>query len=302
MPEDEYDIDALERYGDADPPVIDTLIKSWIDQLDFVYSLIQTTGLRYKLESAEGSDLDDIWGRIFHIKRFANESDEDYRSRLIVHTKILMGSGTVHACESIIDSLLDEPGATVIETRWPGMVHVGFRDIESLRLAKKSEIKIKKILPQALAAGMNYEMILPIAEYDLSLIIKALSHKDYDIRAHLQKEAWADYDISAKIAFSNSETYDISAYFLKHRDKIYQLLCGQLVVPRTRNYTIDSRLKRAYSISYNIDARLKNDKRIKQYRADARLQKVMSSLYTLASRIQRNRKYFYGLAATVEAF
>jgi hypothetical protein len=300
MPEEPtYDIDELIGSGESEPPVIDVLIKSWIAELDKVYSTIQTTGMRYKLESADGGDLDDIWGRIFHIKRYALESDDDYRSRLIVHTRVLMGSGTIPNCEAIIDSLLGLPGATEIESRWPGVVHIGFRDINALRLAKLSKAKIEKLLPVVLAAGMSYDMPFCILEYTLDLLLKCNSNIDYIIDACLQGIRWSDYDLDARFVRGHSQTYNLVAYMQKIRSRQYSIRRGIMMFQRAASYDLDAVMRTAQSTDYSLTAKFTRFG-YRSYTLTARIKQDRDTAYSLALYLSRQQKAFYGLSARFE--
>jgi len=297
---DEYDIDDLIGSGESEPPVIDVLIKSWIEELDNVYSQIQLTGMRYKLESAEGNDLDDIWGRTFQIKRYASESDDDYRSRLIVHTRVLMGSGTIPNCEAIIDSLLGYPGATNIESRWPGVNYISFQSIDAMRLAKASESKIKKLLPSMLAAGMSYEISLPIYEYVMDLCLKCDMSITYDIDAMIQDTRWADYDLDARFVRPRSTTYTMNAYMKTRRSRQYAIQMGITEVMRTIGYSVGLYLSKTCDYEYNLGAIL-TAFRFRPYNISARMMADMEMDYSLAAYLQRVNKKFYAISAHFEA-
>lgn len=276
MPEPSYNIDELIGPIESEPPVIDILIKSWVAQLDIVYSTIQLTGLRYKLDSAQGDDLDDIWGRIFHIKRYASESDDDYRSRLIVFTKVLMGAGTIPNCEAIIDSLIGIPDAVSIESRWPGVLHVRFMDVQSLKLAKLAEEKIERIAPLMIAAGMSWDMLLPIVDYTLDPpILKCNSEKTYDIDVLMQGGKWGDYDIDARFILPQSTTYSLNSYLKTNRISSYSIMRGIMRFPKSTSYSLDA-LMQIYQSSDR------------------------SAPYSLNAYLQREQRHFYALTARFE--
>lgn len=300
MPDPEYNIDELIGPNESEPPVIDVLVKSWIEELDEVYSKIQLTGMRYKLESAEGSDLDDIWGRIFQIKRYASESDDDYRSRLIVHTRILMGSGTIPNCEAIIDSLIGYLGGTNIESRWPGVNYISFLGINELRSASASKTKIEKILPLMLAAGMSYEMPLPIREYALSLILKCNPSTYYEMDAMLQGVKWFDYDISSKFARTALIVYNLNAYLQKSRFSQYNLYRGLMKYIKSVRYSVGACVLNDRSTEYNLGT-IFLVVRHRPYNLSARMKSDMSQDYSLGAYVQRETKKFYTLTALVEA-
>ena len=297
---DEYDPDELEDLGESEPPVIDVLVKSYIEELDKVYSQIQMTALRYKLETAVGSDLDDIWGKTFQIKRYALESDEDYRSRLIVHTKVLMGSGTAPSCEAILDSLIGRSGATEIESRWPGVAYIKFADVPSLKLAAAAETKINQLRAIMFAAGISSEMLLPIEEYDLSLILKCPVDTTYDMDAMIQDEVLTDYDISVRFVRPCSLSYGIAGYIKKILTKQYTLHRGTMMFDHSADYELGAYIVITADTDYGLDVYICKTM-YRDYSLSARMLAYRTKDYQLMAYMQRERPRSYGLSAIFEA-
>jgi len=296
---DEYDPDELEDLGESEPPVIDVLVKSYIEELDKVYSQIQMTALRYKLETAVGSDLDDIWGKTFQIKRYALESDEDYRSRLIVHTKVLMGAGTAPSCEAILDSLMGRPGATEIKSRWPGVAYIKFADVPSLKLAANAATKINQLRAIMFAAGISSEMLLPIEEYDLSLILKCPVDTTYDMDAMIQDEVSTDYDISVRFVRPCSLSYGISGYLKKILSKEYNLQCGVMLFDHHTDYGLGAYIVITADADYGLDIYICKTMS-RDYSLSARMLAYRTKDYQLNAYLQRERPRSYGLSAIFE--
>lgn len=304
MPEPDYDIDELTGSMVSEPPVIDVLVKSWIAELDTVYSAIQTTGLRFKLETAGANDdgtndLDDIFGPIFHIKRFAGETDLDYRARLIVHTRVLMGSGTIPNCEAIIDSLIGVPGGSTIESRWPGVNHITFKDITTLKAAQTALDKIERVLPSMLAAGMSYDMLFAIDEYTLSLILKCNAEKSYDLESYVQDSRFFDYDLDAKLVQDHSQTYLLDMYAKTSRIRTYNVRCGVFLYFMSLPYTLDALLKCDASIDYSLTARFTRNG-ARTYSLVALMFEDRSASYDLRAYLQRVQRKFYHIEAGFE--
>lgn len=297
---DEYDPDELEDLGESEPPVIDILVKSYIAELDKVYSQIQMTALRYKLETAVGSDLDDIWGKTFQIKRYALESDEDYRSRLIVHTKVLMGSGTAPNCEAILDSLIGRPGATEIESRVPGVAYIKFADVPSLKLAANAATKINQLRAIMFAAGISSEMLLPIKEYVLGLILKCTVAKTYDTDAMIQDEVSTDYDISVRFVRPCSLSYGISGYLKKILSEEYNLQCGVMLFDHHTDYGLGAYIVITADADYGLDVYICKTMS-RDYSLSARMLAYRTKDYQLRAYMQRERPRSYGLSAIFEA-
>ena len=61
------------------PPVIDTLYRSYIDQLVFIEQQIQKLDWANKIDSAVGSELWTKWGKVYDLPRYAGETDEESR-------------------------------------------------------------------------------------------------------------------------------------------------------------------------------------------------------------------------------
>ncbi|MCX8208001.1 MAG: hypothetical protein N3G75_09295, partial [Methanothrix sp.] len=115
--------------------VIDTLLKSYIDQLDKVQRLLQLMHLRHRLDLASDNDLDEVWGRAFLLERYSDEPDDVYRKRIQLHILTILASGTKPGCEEVLSYLVDDPGSVRVESEWPATVRVHFDSDKAVRNA-----------------------------------------------------------------------------------------------------------------------------------------------------------------------
>jgi hypothetical protein len=139
-------------------PVLDAIMKGWIDQIQKVDNEIQVMYLNSSLDYAIGTDLDTKWGEIYGVPRFSNESDDVYRQRIKTYTTMQTGSGTKNTIESILDTVTGEAGSSRVETCFPGQVKVFFDSSTALHTAYDHKTLIEYLLQQALATGIYYNI------------------------------------------------------------------------------------------------------------------------------------------------
>ncbi len=152
-------------------PVISALVWSYAEILDAVWRQLDTIATALKLEHAQGNDLDNAWGKIYDLPRLVSEDDTQYRDRLKTRTRILNCSGTKTNCESIIDSIIGEKCASNVNTRYPSHVRITFVDDNYTKIAISKKATLDIIIPQMLAAGVSYDLILPLIEYDMNILM-----------------------------------------------------------------------------------------------------------------------------------
>ncbi len=150
--------------------VIDAIVWSYATMLDGVWRQMETMSNALKLEHAMGTDLDVAWGQIYDLPRTYGEDDTDYRDRLKTRTSIIKSSGTKESCETIIDSILGE-NITEITSRYPGTVDISFGTDENMRIAKSRKNLLDVLIPQMLAAGISYNLLLPILDYYMDTLM-----------------------------------------------------------------------------------------------------------------------------------
>ena len=165
----------------ANPPVIDTIVKAWADEFNYLHQLITSMEWANKLASATGTELDDKWGSIFEIPRWTGETDDAYRKRLQTYTMIHTSSGTKSNAEAVLDTIVEEAGASSIETCWPATVRVNFSTDSALRMATTYQSLIEYTLGQLIASGISWTMYLPYIDYSMGATFSGQTFIEYEL-------------------------------------------------------------------------------------------------------------------------
>lgn len=165
----------------ANPPVIDTIVKAWADEFNYLHQLITSMEWANKLASATGTELDDKWGSIFEIPRWTGEADDAYRKRLQTYTMIHTSSGTKSNAEAVLDTIVEEAGASSVETCWPATVRVNFSTDSALRMATTYQSLIEYTLGQLIASGISWTMYLPYIDYSMGATFRGQTFIEYEL-------------------------------------------------------------------------------------------------------------------------
>jgi len=153
-------------------PVMDAIMKGWIDQIQKVDNKIQVMYLNSSLDYAIGTDLDTKWGEIYGVPRFSNEPDDVYRQRIKTYTTMQTGSGTKKTIESILDTVTGEAGSSRVETCFPGQVKVFFDTSTALHNAYDQNSLVEYLLQQALAIGIYYYIYYSFYDFPVTVNCK----------------------------------------------------------------------------------------------------------------------------------
>ncbi|MCX8207432.1 MAG: hypothetical protein N3G75_06330 [Methanothrix sp.] len=135
--------------------VIDTLLKSFIHQFDKVQQQLQLMHLRHRLDLATCRQLDSVWGQAFQLPRYADEPDDVYRKRLMLHTLTIIACGTRQGCEEVLGYLVEDPGSVRVETEWPATVRVHFDSDKAVRNADYYRGMLEYLRTRLFAAGVD---------------------------------------------------------------------------------------------------------------------------------------------------
>jgi hypothetical protein len=186
----------------SSPPVMDTIYRGLAQRFDWLQQGIQAFGLFNKIEYAQGTDLDDHWGRIYDLPRLTSETDYDYRIRLKNYVRVLTGSGTIPATQAVLDSMIGLPGETRIESRWPARACIDFRSVDGMRAARARLSLINSVLPGMFAAGVDYELLLPFLDVLLVAYVQGDAEKTCFIRAAVATDIELSCGIDAIVAIN----------------------------------------------------------------------------------------------------
>lgn len=191
------------------PPVMDTIYYGLAQRFDLLQQGIQAFSLFNKIGYAKGSaetensilpSLDDVWGKIYDLPRLTGESDDNYRMRLQTYVKVLVGCGTIPACQEVLDFLIGYPGATRITSIWPARALIDFLDVNAMRSARSRISLLNSVLPGMFAAGVDYELLLPYLDSYITAYVKGEASRDIIVRAAVQTENELTSTIYALIA------------------------------------------------------------------------------------------------------
>ena len=144
--------------------IITAFLAAYAKQFAYIYELTYKMGLARRIEFVTGTDLDNSWGRTYKVKRFYGESDDDYRKRLQVYLLQVAGSGTKSAIENIISIIVEQENACRVDTYWPGYCRIYLTDARALAKARERLDLINLVLPDTLAAGVDYRFYIPYHE------------------------------------------------------------------------------------------------------------------------------------------
>lgn len=280
--------------------VMNALVWAWAETFDSVWRKMETMANALKLEHATDTYLDDAWGQIFDLPRIYQETDTSYRDRLRTRTTILTSSGTKANCETIIDSIVGEIGATTVTTRYPSTVYINFSSIDAMRVAKEKEDNLNYLIPQMLAAGVSYNLCLPFIDYYMETYLQgpltlshtmryALLHKNTDIVYIMgnanNAQSIFTYDMDSKIMNYHYMNYIIGSLIKSEKLKTYSMFSG-LFGTITKSILMTTRNKK-HNITKQIivDQYLQKYNVQKQYQLSALSQSKLRRLYRMSGTI-----------------
>lgn len=156
-------------HSNKDQPVLDTIFKSWVRQLDNLQMKFIAVPLKHRLDYATGSEIDTKWGKIYNMPRRTGESDDAYRRRIKTYLIAQVGSGTKKSCRDVIDEVVGVPGSTRVDILYPGHVAVRWSDIYAARNAITRMDLLNHVMNSSLSAGITYTIYPEFADYTLNM-------------------------------------------------------------------------------------------------------------------------------------
>lgn len=228
----------ISDYRDRAPTdtIINTLYWSWATVLDQSYRNISTAARSMNIAKAELTDLDRI-GEIYHLRRLLNETDDNYRARLMTQTNVLLGHGTKASCEAIINQAIGIEGTSII-TSSPATIRIEFDNDTAARAAKAIDSTLNNIIPNMIAAGIYYDIYYNIIDYEINAAVKGFVNCPYTMDGLYQNFNDIICDISAIIVLLQSITIQSDT-----------LIKGMV----NKNYTVDNYTRKAISKYITID-------------------------------------------------
>lgn len=176
------------------------------NQLAYVMDLNYKMGLLKRIEFVTGSDLDEIWGRVYELRRRYGESDDEYRKRLQVYLLQVAGSGTKAAIEEIVSIICEFPNSCRVDTYWPGYCRIYVTNAYARQKARDRLSLINLVLPNTIAAGVDYRFYIPYADLSADTVLQGPAYTNLLAYEALQGPVTATLDASIFMAARHDES------------------------------------------------------------------------------------------------
>ncbi|NMC35361.1 MAG: hypothetical protein GYA36_23315 [Veillonellaceae bacterium] len=233
-------------------PVLSTIFKAWVEQLDNVHKRCRTVGLSHKLDYATGDDIDTKWGKLYDLPRFLNEDDDRYRKRIKTYVLSQIGSGTKNVCEDVLDEIVGYPGSTEISVYEPGRVFIRWNNPYAASAAFSDLDLLEYSLNRSLAAGIDWVIYRDFISYNLDIRTNATIDLSWINDLLLSHTFELSYTSSAFMKASHDTTIDADIVLLatKTRTCLYRI---RLLKGLMQSYLGSMILKRISSKSNDMD-------------------------------------------------
>lgn len=302
-PKRSYLIDALLALEKSDPrfqeSIINAIIKSYARRIAELKTAIATMGLRLQMPYAVPKDLDLYWSKVLCLYRRFQESDEDFRGRLITRLSVMKSSGTKAECEAILNSILGMRDAVDLVTYWPGEVRVNWKSFHAMRTAEANYSAVKEALDTMIAAGISWSTSFPYKIYDVDAYLMGQHFTSYHIDADISKEKSYLYLVRTDIFNTGSTSQEIDA-FLETSHQLREMVDARVKADRSKSVLLDANIEEPHKKNYQIDGilRLKSSK---SYDVDAISEKLQSDSYDIDAFASMKRHGSYLVTAEVSA-
>lgn len=179
------------------------------NQFSYILDLNYKMGLLRKIEFATGSDLDDVWGRIYEVRRRYNETDDEYRKRLQIYLLQVAGSGTKASVEEIISIICEWPNSCRVDTYWPGYCRIYITNAYARQKARDRQALIDLVLPNTLAAGVDYRFYIPYVDLPADIVLQGPVKTN--LPADLALQGPESVTFEASLVMGSRHTEDLTA-------------------------------------------------------------------------------------------
>lgn len=271
-------------------PVLDAVMKGWIDQIQKVDNKIQVMYLNSSLDFAIGTDLDTKWGEIYDVPRFSNESDDVYRQRIKTYTTMQTGSGTKNTIESILDTVTGEAGTSRVETRLPGRVKVFFDTNTALHTAYDHNPLVEYLIQQALAVCIYYDIYYSFYDFPVTVKCRGPLESSWlmDFFTHLQNQstfldttfrmlleiATISHDMSMLTSKEFEQSFDVYTSTM-HVAENYLSILNRMKIQLLKEYLLTCRIsKNAIKVKSWFDVLQLKTREITMFNTRAAIQKT----------------------------
>jgi len=296
-----YSMDAVVVMDKQDPRFVESIINAVLIShgrvLEKLSSAIAMMELRMQLPYATGDDLNQYWSKILALRRRHGESDEDYRSRLIVRLSIMKSSGTRPECEFILNSLLGMNEAVELKSYWPADVQLNWKSYTAMRRGEDRYSLVAETMNQMLAAGVSWSTSFPYKVYDLDTRLIGVHPVEYLIETAVSRPKWGMYLVRTDVFNTGNFMEELDAVIVT--DHFTQYLHDVRVSATVQTSAqLAVNVSEPHPASYLIEGVIKQ-RLSKQYSNDGLLEKTVPRIYRTDGMVERPRRGFYMMATEV---
>lgn len=201
-----------------------------------------------------------------------DETDDEYRVRMKTYMSAITGSGTIDACQKVVDTIVGEQGATEVTSRYPAIADVWFKDFDAMVRAKQLRWLVYDALSRALAAGVTPELHTPVTWYWYTTYLRGQNWRDFDMNAALVAEVSAQHSMWTMLVSRSAVGFDLSASLLAElRRSLY--MNARLMASGSKAVQMSSRVRDTKSANADMSSRV-------MVMRDAAVQMIASVLRT----------------------
>ena len=295
--------------------IIDSLARAYVTQFDSVQQEIQSMEWANKIENAIDNNLDDRWGKVYKLPRRQAETDEAYRKRLQTNIGVITGSATKSTCENTLDTIVDEPGGSLVESYWPATVRVDFVTDKALRNALKFRSLIESTLDRMLAAGVSYFIYLSFLDFSMSAHLAGVNSFGFYMDAALMSSFGCTFNLDARIVDTDETDFEMDALVQKEQYLEYLIGCTlkrtalsqfnlstRIMTTNDESIYMSVLLKISKSTGLPIDAIIQKIGIPKSITMDTRMTRSFSRVFFMSSQLVIQGEATVNMSARIKKF
>ena len=258
---------------------------------------IANTGNRLKLAHCSGDDLDDYWANMLQLRRRYQETDLNYRYRLMARLAVMKSSGTVAEIRAAIDNLLGMENAATLTSYWPGELRITWNSYTAIRAAEAKFAALSEALNDMVMAGITWTTSFPYKTYDLDVLLYGPKRNEVQVDALLEKPKEKLYRLVVDFFDVGVKPYELDGFAETTHEKGQSLVAKLVAVPE-KPVLVDGFLEAPHDESYFNDVTLvahkpKNDS------VDSILTKDFKLPYRMDGFLERSRRYPYLVSVVI---
>lgn len=273
--------------------IINTLLDSYAEQYNKIYKKIQAASGDMKIEYASGEALERNWGRVYNMPRKPEESDVEYRSRLVSYEQSVLGSGTVYAIKNILNFITKGSRTRILVT--PGKINIYFDDDEQRRNAKLIFNALQDVLKASVAAGIQFTIFFGYVDLLMGIrILKRNILKSYIVNCLIAKPFTIEYNCNIVSIKRMIKTY-MTNILLQKKCTVPLAIFMTLQKTCSEEYIMDFLSKKVIISLYNIDVLMKKNNIPLLYSEGVMIQKTVRKTYLTNIMLAGRHTKFYAM-------